>query len=67
MFKFYALFAGVCSIVLLIMCCILWGSDYIACKSYESITQRDVKFSLLTGCYVKQDESWIPKEEMTKK
>ncbi|AZU98741.1 hypothetical protein vBAbaMPhT2_242 [Acinetobacter phage vB_AbaM_PhT2] len=43
------------------------ASEYISCKSYESNTGRTVKYSLITGCYVKTDkDNWVPREEMTK-
>lgn len=42
-------------------------SGYISCESYENITDRSTKYSLITGCYVKNDSGrWVPKEEMTK-
>lgn len=42
-------------------------SGYISCNSYESITGRSTKYSLITGCYVKNDnDTWVPREEMTK-
>ncbi|ADG60004.1 hypothetical protein Acj9p104 [Acinetobacter phage Acj9] len=47
----------------------IWNlvAGYVGCKSYENITDRDTKYSLITGCYVKTPQgAWVPREEMTK-
>ncbi|AFL47497.1 hypothetical protein ZZ1p0103 [Acinetobacter phage ZZ1] len=41
-------------------------SGYIKCNSYESITGRTTKYSLISGCFVKTDNGFVPQEEMTK-
>ena len=48
---------------------IFWsiGSGYVKCESYAEVTDRQTKFSLISGCYVKNPKGeWIPHEEMTK-
>lgn len=48
---------------------LVWNktSNFITCSSYENITERDTKYSLISGCYVKNTENkWVPLEEMTK-
>lgn len=42
-------------------------SGFMQCNSYESMTDRQTKFSIVSGCYVKTEKGWIPREEMSKR
>lgn len=52
---------------LVFICIILLAGKvfgYVGCQSYSSNTDRSVKYSLLSGCYVKTQQGWIPKDEI---
>lgn len=43
------------------------GKSYVQCSNYSSITDRDTKYSIISGCFVKTDAGrWIPQSEMTR-
>lgn len=43
------------------------GAQYISCKSYADMTERNIKFSLVTGCYVNADGKYIPIDEFKRR
>ena len=36
------------------------------CNNYGNLTDRNTKYSIVNGCFVKTKSGWIPKEEMSK-
>ena len=42
-------------------------SGFMQCNSYESMTDRQTRYSIVSGCYVKTEKGWIPREEMSKR
>jgi nitrogenase subunit NifH len=62
-------------VITLILCVVIlivggiwhFGKSYVQCSNYSSITERDTKYSLISGCFVKSDSGrWIPQSEMTR-
>lgn len=43
------------------------GTQYISCKSYSEMTERNIKFSLITGCYVNANGKYIPIDEFKRR
>lgn len=41
--------------------------DYLACKDYGSISQRNTKWSVLTSCYAEHNGKFIPIDEFNKR
>ena len=37
-----------------------WAS----CNNYQSLTDRQTKYSVINGCFVKTKSGWIPKSEI---
>lgn len=53
----------------ILVCALIWhvAGGWIQCNNYGSITERDTKFSVISGCFVKSETGrWIPKDEMTR-
>lgn len=42
-------------------------SGYVSCNSYSDMTERQTKYSIVSGCYVKTDKGYVPQEEMSKR
>lgn len=56
-------------VVIVLVIGLFWklGAGFVKCNSYEGITDRETKYSVISGCYVKTPENkWVPHEEMTK-
>ena len=58
-------------ISLVMLCVILVGvflfksvGGWISCNNYQSLTDRQTKYSIINGCFVKTKSSWIPKSEI---
>ena len=37
---------------------------WISCNNYQSLTDRQTKYSVINGCFVKTKSGWIPKSEI---
>lgn len=37
---------------------------WISCNNYQSLTERQTKYSVINGCFVKTKSGWIPKSEI---
>ena len=35
-----------------------------SCNNYQSLTDRQTKYSIINGCFVKTKSGWIPKSEI---
>jgi hypothetical protein len=58
-------------ISLVMLCVILVGvflfksvGGWISCNNYQSLTDRQTKYSVINGCFVKTKSGWIPKSEI---
>ena len=58
-------------ISLVMICVILVGvflfksvGGWISCNNYQSLTDRQTKYSVINGCFVKTKSGWIPKSEI---
>ena len=38
--------------------------DSATCNNYQSLTDRQTKYSIINGCLVKTKSGWIPKSEI---
>ena len=54
-----------------LMCTVLIGvflfksiGGWVRCNNYESLTDRQTKYSIINGCFVKTKSGWIPKSEI---
>ena len=64
--------SGIEVIISLAMLCVilvgvfLFDSDtgWVSCNNYQSITDRQTKYSIINGCFVKTKSGWIPKSEI---
>lgn len=63
------LIASIILVVIIIVIVGCWNtiSGFMQCSSYESMTDRQTRFSIVSGCYVKTEKGWIPREEMSKR
>ena len=59
------------NITLMLMVAVLFGvfmfktiGGWISCNDYQSITDRQTKYSVINGCFVKTKSGWIPKSEI---
>ena len=37
---------------------------WVSCDDYQEFTDRQTKFSIINGCFVKTKSGWIPKSEI---
>lgn len=37
---------------------------WVVCNNYQSLTDRQTKYSIISGCFVKTKYGWIPKSEI---
>ena len=58
-------------ISLVMLCVILVGvflfksvGGWVSCNNYQSLTDRQTKYSIINGCFVKTKSGWIPKSEI---
>ena len=58
-------------ISLAMLCVILVGvflfesvGGWVSCNNYQSLTDRQTKYSIINGCFVKTKSGWIPKSEI---
>ena len=56
---------------LMIMVAMLFGvfvfktvGGWVSCNDYQSITDRQTKYSVINECFVKTKSGWIPKSEI---
>lgn len=65
----FELIATLIIVVVIVVCLLFWNSisGFMQCNSYESMTDRQTKYSIVSGCYVKTEKGWIPREEMSKR
>lgn len=65
----FELIATLIIVVVIAVCLLFWNgiSGFMQCNSYESMTDRQTKYSIVSGCYVKTEKGWIPREEMSKR
>lgn len=63
------LIATLILVAIIIVALAFWNviSGFMQCNSYESMTDRQTRFSIVSGCYVKTEKGWIPREEMSKR
>ena len=56
-------------VAIIVVALAFWNviSGFMQCNSYESMTDRQTRFSIVSGCYVKTEKGWIPREEMSKR
>ena len=59
----------VVSLVLVVALCIVAllfnrVGGWIVCNNYQSLTDRQTKYSVINGCFVKTKSGWIPKSEI---
>ena len=40
------------------------ATDWVSCNNYQSLTDRQTKYSIINGCFVKTKSGWIPKSEI---
>ena len=59
------------NITLMLMVAVLFGvfmfktiGGWISCNDYQSITDRQTKYSIINGCFVKTKSGWILKSEI---
>ena len=59
------------NITLILMVAVLFGGyvfesigGWVSCNDYQSITDRQTKYSIINGCSVKTKSGWIPKSEI---
>lgn len=59
------------NITLMLMVAVLFGvfvfksiGGWVSCNDYQSITDRQTKYSIINGCFVKTKSCWIPKSEI---
>ena len=40
------------------------ATGWVSCNNYQSLTDRQTKYSVINGCFVKTKSGWIPKSEI---
>ena len=41
-----------------------YTTGWVSCNNYQSLTDRQTKYSIINGCFVKTKSGWIPKSEI---
>ena len=59
------------NITLILMVAVLLGvfmfktvGGWVSCNNYQSLTDRQTRYSIINGCFVKTKSGWIPKSEI---
>ena len=40
------------------------ATGWVSCNNYQSLTDRQTKYSIINGCFVKTKSGWISKSEI---
>ena len=53
---------------LALIACLIFAGTYVidrpACATYGEMTGRETRFDMISGCFVKQGDHFVPKEEI---
>ena len=52
------------SVILVVVFLFNSATSWVSCNNYQSITDRQTKYSIINGCFVKTKACWIPKSEI---
>lgn len=64
--------SGIDAIISLVMLCVILVvmflsnsvGGWVSCNNYRSLTDRQTKYSIINGCFVKTKSGWIQKSEI---
>ena len=64
--------SGIEVIISLVMLCVILVvvflfksvGGWVSCNNYQSLTDRQTKYSIINGCFVKTKSGWITKSEI---
>ena len=52
------------SVILVVVFLFESVGGWVSCNNYKSLTDRQTKYSIINGCFVKTKSGWIPKSEI---
>ena len=52
------------SVILVVVFIFNYATGWVSCNNYQSLTDRQTKYSIINGCFVKTKSGWIPKSEI---
>ena len=52
------------SVILVVVFLFKSVGGWVSCNNYQSLTDRQTKYSIINGCFVKTKSGWIPKSEI---
>ena len=60
----FTIYLAMMSVILVVAFIFNSVGSWISCNNYQSLTDRQTKYSIINGCFVKTKSGWIPKSEI---
>ena len=60
----FTIYLVMMSVILVVAFLFNSATGWVSCNNYQSLTDRQTKFSIINGCFVKTKSGWIPKSEI---
>ena len=60
----FTIYLAMMSVILVVAFIFNSVGGWISCNNYQSLTDRQTKYSIINGCFVKTKSGWIPKSEI---
>ena len=60
----FTIYLAMMSVILVAACLFNSATGWVSCNNYQSLTDRQTKYSVINGCFVKTKSGWIPKSEI---
>ena len=60
----FTIYLVMMSVILVVAFLFNSATGWVSCNNYQSLTDRQTKYSIINGCFVKTKSGWIPKSEI---
>ena len=60
----FTIYLVMMSVILVVAFLFDSATGWVSCNNYQSLTDRQTKYSVINGCFVKTKSGWIPKSEI---
>ena len=60
----FTIYLVMMSVILVVAFLFNSATGWVSCNNYQSLTDRQTKYSVINGCFVKTKSGWIPKSEI---
>ena len=60
----FTIYLVMMSVILVVAFLFNSATGWVSCNNHQSLTDRQTKYSIINGCFVKTKSGWIPKSEI---